>query len=724
MKSFLKIISLIFCIILIALIFLVLAYFLITKDAKLDMSKLSKTENVIEVYSSSGNLISTKSGGNAGGYVKINELNAHTKNAFIAIEDRRFYTHNGIDYKRILGATLNNVRSLSFKEGASTITQQLVKNTHLTSEKTLKRKLNEIKIARELEKTYDKDKILELYLNTIYFGKNAYGIEEASYTYFNKPAKELSLNESAVLAGIIKAPKTYSPIDNYENAFNRKNLVLKCMYECGFINKNEYNLNKSKQIVLNTQNLNVFTDYVNAVISEYESLDNFTPYNANKIKIQTFLDEELQRELYLNKCDIYNSSQIVINSKTHGIIAFYGDNSNMKRAPASCVKPWLVYAPMINDEYIKESSVIVDEPINYDGYSPKNYNDKYYGSVTVKTALSKSLNVPAVKLLNGYGIEKANNYTKKLGIDLTNESLSSALGALNNGLTLKELCDAYSPFNNSGKYKKSTFIKNVFVGNVSIYKNNDYEVDVFTPETCYIINDILKDAVQNGNSKKLRNLPYEICAKTGTNGNEMGNLDAISVSYTSDAIVGVWVGNNDNSLMPNTVTGSSIPTIITKSIYDNLYKSNKPPQFSKPKGIIKLNVNEDYLLKDHLELISSNGSPYYYVVGTEPTALYEDYALPQVSNCKLTAINNKITLNFTLNNVEKLRIYRISNGNKIAIYNGEPIESFTDNLTAFGKYQYVIEGENKENLIQHEFSSVNYKKENLEILKDDKWLND
>ena len=388
MSKTLKIIGFISAIILVLSIGAIFITYAVTSDVSLDESKLKKTAQTIEVYSASGNLVAKKSRSSSGNYIKIENLSKNTKNAFIAIEDRRFYSHNGVDFKRIVGATLENIKSMSFKEGASTITQQLIKNTHLSSEKTVERKLKEIKLAINLERKYSKDQILEMYLNSIYFGRGAYGIEDASQTYFNKSASNLTLNESAMLAGIIKAPNTYSPETNYDLAIERKNLVLKVMKDCGFISQNEYKINSNSKLNINlSDKTSDYGDYVNAVIKEFENSNYFMPYGYNVVKIHTYLDETLQKSI-AEKTTNYDEIKIVINSNFSGVTAFYGKYSNLKRNPASCVKPWLVYAPTINDGYVKESSVIDDEEININGYSPKNYNDKYHGPVTVKYALS------------------------------------------------------------------------------------------------------------------------------------------------------------------------------------------------------------------------------------------------------------------------------------------------------------------------------------------------
>ena len=185
--------------------------------------------------------------------VKLSDLPSHVKHSFIAIEDKRFYSHKGIDYRRIFSAAKKNVFSRSLKEGASTISQQLIKNTHLSNEKTIKRKLKEIKLTLELEKKYSKDEILEMYLNTIYFGDGAYGIQSAASNYFSKDARDLTIEQSALLAAIIKAPSTYSPFDNPEKALKRRNLVLRCMKEQGYISPKEYEACTLLPLSLNKQ---------------------------------------------------------------------------------------------------------------------------------------------------------------------------------------------------------------------------------------------------------------------------------------------------------------------------------------------------------------------------------------------------------------------------------------------------------------------------------------
>ncbi|MBE5744457.1 MAG: penicillin-binding protein [Clostridiales bacterium] len=722
MKKILKICLFLILTISVIIITFLISFYFATINAKLNPENFTNPSNKVQICSNLGNEIAVKNAKNNVNYVNIEDINDYTKNAFIAIEDRRFYSHNGVDYVRILGATLNNIKSFSFKEGASTITQQLVKNTHLSSEKTILRKLKEIKISLQVEKTYEKDKILELYLNSIYFGKGAYGIENASNLYFSKSAKDLTVNESALLAGIIKAPNKYSPITNYDQSISRKNVVLKAMLDCEYITNENYERLVKSKVNLNYSNENdYFSDYVNAVILEYENSNYFNPY-AKNVKINTFLDEDLQVNINKYKTENYSNSKIVIDNKTHGIIAYFGKNSNMKRSPASCVKPWLVYAPMINDGFIKESSVIKDEKVSINGYSPKNYNGKFNGNVTVKTALSDSLNVPPVKLLNDFTVEKANKYTSKMGVNIKDQSISCALGSISDGLSLKDLSDCYSVFNNDGNYIKSSFIESVYVNNVKIYQYKPKSTSVFSEETAFIINDALKYATKNGTSKKLRSLPYDICAKTGTNGNENGNFDALTISYTTDHIIGVWIGNEDNSLIPNSVTGGNQPTQIAYNILSKVYEEKSPLPFETPSNIVKLKIDNEILLNDNVEVISEDGEPYCYIKGTEPKIYYDNYVLPNVTNTKINVKNSLVTLNFATKNANFIQIDKTYNGVKTTVYKGVNITEYKEYLQDFGIYNYSITVKNGDKTATFNYPSINYLDKNHSILSNDKWL--
>lgn len=669
-----------------------LYYVSVTKDARLYDEKLSSCGVKYEFYDDN-NVLQNLSYDKNSDDIKISELKEETKNAFIAIEDRRFYSHNGVDFKRILGATLKNVKSLSLKEGASTISQQLIKNTHLSSEKTLKRKLSELKITKELENRYSKNEILEKYLNTIYFGKGAYGINAASKVYFSKEAKNLTLNESATLAGLIKAPAKYSPLVSEENAFLRKNVVLKAMLDCGYITESEYNENKNfKADTVTADEKSEFLDYKNAALSEFEKL-NLSPYGAKSIKIYTYYDPSVQKnvtDLFVENTSDFDRQEIIINAKNNGVIAYYGKNSNLKRCPASCVKPWLVYAPAINEGFITESTVLIDEKKNFSGYTPNNFGGRYSGAVTVKKALSESLNVPAVSLLSDFGIHKANAYAGKMNVDVSKDGLPAALGAINGGLTLKELSDCYSPFTSCGYYDSSRFIKRIETERGVIYNRKDNKRKVFSPETAYIINDVLKYAVKNGTSKKLKNFTFDLCAKTGTNGDKSGNTDAYSLSYTSEHIIGVWMGKENGERLPNSVTGGTYPTVYAREIIKSLYNSHTPRDFDVPENIIPLCVDSDFLLSEQIAKISESGEIYYYIKGTEPKFTESVDEKVSLKEASVNIKNGTVTLFISALNTTRIKIVRKYKNKTVVLYDGKTLDAFTDTLKNYGEYEYTL----------------------------------
>ena len=681
---------------LIAVITLIAYYFSVNKNVNLNDNKLKLQAINYEYYDGNNNLISNASILTDNDVISIDKLNSYTINAFISVEDKRFFNHKGVDYKRILGAIINNFKSVSLKEGASTISQQLIKNTHLSSEKTLKRKFNEIHLTFQLENKYNKKQILEKYLNTIYFGGGAYGINNASKLYFNKTADKLTVNESAMLAGIIKAPSYYSPISNYENSINRKNLVLKLMYNENYITKSEFEKYSKINPCIKSIESGYLHSYIKAVNTELENLVNFNPYTQNKtVKIYTYLDQNLQKHVYeTNVLDIENidRQQIVINNKNNGIIAFYGENSNLKRSPASCIKPWYIYAPMINDKVITESSIIIDEPTNFNGYKPSNYGDKYYGAVTVKTSLSKSLNVPSVKLLSSYDFKILNNYARKMGVNVNDNNLSIALGAIENGITINQLADCYKVFANNGNYVKSNFIKEVKIDNTTVYTNNNGVVNVFDSGTCFIMNDILKETVNSGTARKLSGYNYDLCAKTGTNGNDKGNIDAYTVAYTTEHTIATWLGRYDNSIFSNKISGGNYPALYTKSCLDYLYKNHNPNNFIMPSNVIKANIDVNSLYNEQITLLNDdilNSQPFYYLIGTEPTETINKNLNSKITYVNINLENNNLKLIINFENADGFEIKRIYNGIETSIYNGNSLEFIDTNLKN-GKYYYKI----------------------------------
>ena len=653
-------------------------YFAVTANTVFDDSKLKKFEQSFTVYDSSENVIEQK---RSVEYVTADKLPSHVKNAFIAVEDKRFYSHHGIDMRAILRAIKNNVLSFSFKEGASTISQQLVKNTFLSGDKTITRKMKEIKLTKILESKYGKDEILEMYLNTVYFGEGSYGIGAAAEKYFGVKAEDLTVSQAATLAGLVKSPSYYDPFKNYENSLSRRNLVLDIMADENYIITSDIKTYKNEEIILN---------YDNNYKNEDKTLDSIvdealTLLHKNKLsdlngyKIYTSLDRNLSRGIptpneYGIQCDY---SAIVIDNKYKTIIAAASDVGEISRCPASAAKPWLLYAPAIEEKYITEATKIDDSITDFNGYVPTNYGNKYYGFTSVKDCLTKSLNVPAVKIASGFGIDKIVRYAKKMNIEFQNEDLSIALGNLSGGITLRQLAGAYLPFSSDGYYYKPTIIEKIVnPKGKTVYKKSTESVKVFSSGTAFIINDILYETAKSGTAKKLGALGFDVCAKTGTNGDENGNIDAYCIAYTPEYTVAVWLGNRDFSALDNSVSGGTYPTSIAADIISTLYKSGKPTKFSRPNDVLEVKIDKKSYEDGKIYLSGGedkDGIGFYFLSGTEPKSVATMEVKPYVKDYKIICLNNVITIDVE---VEKGTYYKIYEGENILFDSKENEDTF------------------------------------------------
>lgn len=587
----------------------------------------------------------------------------NVKNAFIAIEDTSFYNHHGLNYKRMCKAALKNVTTHSLKEGASTISQQLIKNTHLSSEKTFERKIKEIILTKKLEKTHSKDEILDCYLNVIYYGNNCYGIENAANYYFSKSASKLNLQEGALLAGMIKSPNRYSPLLHPENALTRRNLVLNQMKKAGFITEEELlNAEKSEiELNLNTENENPINSYSEAALDEAKEILNI-PVKDMAIKgykIHTYLSTSDQKKLQsaLTKED-FNSADhaaIVINSPQHAVTAFEGKSAykilTAKRQPGSAIKPILVYAPAIDEDIIYPCSQILDEPLSLGEYKPKNVDGKFRGYVSATEALSKSINIPAIKILSYVGIDKAKIYANEMGIsfDDNDTSLALALGGMRYGVSIKDLAGAYSTFAREGKFAEPKFIEYITDSSGKIlYKHSPEEKQVLRADTAYMMTEMLQQAAENGTAKALSSLGKPIAAKTGTVGKGKINTDAWCVAYSPEKVCSVWVGNLDNT--PINVVGGNQPTRCVKNYFSAL---NENSAFVKPSTIVEREIDTISLENEHKIELASIGTPERF----KRTESFSVFNLPKEISNNFTKVeqqqfnikNNdkKVEINFT-----------------------------------------------------------------------------
>lgn len=695
-----------------------------TNNVKFDKEKLIAANQEICVFDDYNkeleNNITSKN------IVNVADLSNNTINAFISIEDKAFFKHKGLNYKRIAKAMINNLKAGSFKEGASTISQQLIKNTHLSSEKTITRKIKEMLLTKKLEKQFSKKDILESYLNVIYFGENSYGIEKASQTYFGKSATELNLSESATLAGVIKSPYAYSPVYNKEKCLERRNLVLSEMLKDKKITQAQYDdaVNSPLEIVAqNKENKNSL--YINACLNEAQELLNLNEkeLRTSGIKIYSYFDKNKQDLLYdiannesnyhVNSYGNTNDSLLILlSNKTKGVVAYSGKSDyslvNFSRQPGSAIKPTLVYAPALENGIISPKTLILDQEIDFDGYSPKNVGGTYKGYVSVEESLCDSLNIPAVKTLNYVGIDNAKNFAKNFGIkfDETDNGLAIALGGFTNGVNLKDLTNSYLAFANNGKYSKCNFIKKIIDKNgKTIYEHEVNEQNVIGDDTAYLMTDMLKKACKKGTSRKLANLNFDVAGKTGTVAikGTNNNTDAYSIAYTTEHTMGVWIGNYTNKpefVLEGKNNGGTYATNMIKLCFEDIYKTNKPKNFEKPNSVAEKEIDLMEYENNHVIKLASANCPDRYkfkalfskrYLPTVKSELFENLVVENF-DVKLDQENAVIT--FNAKDYFKYEICRVNNGItktlKTISNKNDKITYYDVNLKPSSKYAYYI----------------------------------
>lgn len=496
-------------------------------------------------------------------YVRFDDLDTHTVDAFIAIEDKRFYSHKGIDYKRLASALVSNIKAREFREGASTITQQLIKNTHLSSEKTIKRKLNEMRLARKLETIYDKEQILESYFNILYFGSGIHGLGTASKIMFGKSAQELTIAESAALAAIINNPSKYSPYKNIENLTARKNLVLKEMLKQKKISKSEYDSAVDEALTFNNFRQ---TQFVAGVIKD--ACERFDCSEKQLFARNCTLKTSYDPNIVDTARSILNSSEreyaariLVLNNETGAVVCDETNRNNYindKRSPASTIKPFISYIPALEKGY-NPLSQINDEKRSFGDYAPHNYKDVYRGYQSLKDCLIYSSNVAAVTLLDDVGIDYGKSVASSFGLSFaeSDDTLAVALGGMTDGVTLIDLANAYRTLANGGIYSETHYMSNASLDSgIEYFHSHEAPRRAVPDDTAYLITDMLSECAERGTAKKLKNLD-NIAAKTGTNGDKNGNRDCYCIAYTPLYTIAVWYGAENDTPINNKITGAS-----------------------------------------------------------------------------------------------------------------------------------------------------------------------
>ncbi|MET4697330.1 penicillin-binding protein 1A [Constrictibacter sp. MBR-5] len=543
-----------------------------TADRKPSMTLLSKDDSYLvglgELY---------------GAAVDVDALPAFVPQALVAVEDRRFYDHGGLDPRGFARAIYVNVTAGAFVQGGSTITQQLAKNLFLTPERTLTRKLREALLALWLERKYDKDDILELYLNRVYLGAGAYGIDAAARRYFGKPAAEIGLWEAAVLAGLPKAPSRLAPTRNPDLAAERARLVLSLMVDEGYITQKQADAARRDTVTVVTppgdgdEGLRYFADMVTDEVQAHLG------FIDRDLLVKTTLDPAMQQAAFdalrkglTRKPGQPEQGAIVAMTPGGSVRALVGGRdyaeSQFNRAtqalrqPGSAFKLFVFLAAA--EAGIHPDDRYTDGPISIGDWSPGNYGDRYYGDVTVREAAARSLNSVAVQLADRVGPAKVIEAAERLGVgsDLRRD-LSIALGT--SEVTLMELTGAYATMANKGLAVWPHAVREITdrQGNILYRRAGDGEVRVVDADAVASVNDMLAAAVEWGTGKAAR-LDRPAAGKTGTT---QDSRDALFVGFTAQLVAGVWTGNDDNSPMRG-VTGGGVPARIW---HDFMLAANK-----------------------------------------------------------------------------------------------------------------------------------------------------
>ncbi len=544
---------------------------------------------VIRILARDGSVLAERGG--ADDYVPLDLLPAHAANAVIATEDRRFYEHPGVDPWGLLRAAIANLRSRRFVQGGSTLTQQLAKNLYLSSERTVARKLEELALAIWLEARLSKADILELYLNRVYLGSGAYGIDAAAHRYFGKSARNLSLAESALIAGLLKAPSKYSPLTSPDIARVRARLVLTQMRRAGFITADEElsaaaNVGTIAQATPADHNgADYAVDYVlDELPATALSADDFEVIVETTLdaKLQTRTAEIVARQLAVRGAALRASqAAVVVLDREGGIRALVGGRSyaasqfnravKAERQPGSAFKPFVYLAAL--EAGMKPDSIVEDLPLSVGGWAPRNHSGEYRGAMTLRTALARSVNTVAVRLALKVGPQRVAAVAHRLGIkSALGKDASLALGT--SEVSLVELTGAYDVLANGGHDATPYVLRRVFTrhGRVLYVHKPPSPKPIIALANVGAMNEMLNAALVTGTGRRAALQRHPAAGKTGTS---QGFRDAWFVGYTAHLTAGVWAGNDDGSAM-NHVVGGSLPADIWHEVMRAAHAGRKP----------------------------------------------------------------------------------------------------------------------------------------------------
>lgn len=625
-----------------------------------DVYRITGCDRTSIIYDGQSDVVTRLHGVQDRTWVSISELQPSTVYAFISAEDARFFEHEGVDVIRIAGAIVADIKAGSYVQGASTISQQLIKLSHLTSEKTISRKAEEAALAYEMERQYSKEDILEMYLNYVYFGGGYYGIEAAAEGYFGVHASNLTLDQSAMLAGILKSPSGYAPHINYAASINRRNNILRLMRDYGYITDDEKKQASARRpTILHDKREEYSGYYTDAVTKSAAALMGITVdelirggyniYSAMDSDIQHYC-EEMFKNGELFPAEDSEAAIVVLEPSTGMVVAMVGGRSytggisfnratDIRRQPGSVIKPVIAYAPAFEYLNYTAADMILDEETTFADYTPSNYGNKYYGWVTVREAVTKSLNVPAVKTLSEVGVERAKDFAKRCGIEFDDkdDSLALALGGFTYGVSPLQIAGAYSCFASGGIYNTPTLIKKITDRNgLTVYEYRQDSRRVMSEANAYILTSMLKSVVTEGTGHRLNTLDIPIAGKTGTVGLANGNRDAWMAGYTPEYTAVVWQGYDSDrlGLLPSSATGGTYPALMLYELFNHIYPDGRSGDFEKPESVKQYSIDAKTLKKQHKAVLANAMTPQssrvteYFTEETAPEDVSGYWAVP------------------------------------------------------------------------------------------------
>ncbi|HLQ95204.1 MAG TPA: PBP1A family penicillin-binding protein [Pseudogracilibacillus sp.] len=630
----------------------VTAYFIITAP-KLDPDKL-QIPYATQYFDKDGEEFADKGEENRK-QIEYEELPDELIDAVVATEDSRFFKHKGIDIRRIGGAIKANLTRGFGSEGASTITQQVVEQMYLTPDKSIKRKVQEQWLALQLERKYSKEEILEMYLNKIYYGNNAYGVGKGAETYFGKDdLSDLNLLESAMLAGLPQRPSGYNPFDHPENMQKRVDTVLTLMERHDKITAEEAEEARKTDVssVLTDEQAdsNPYDAFIGKVDKELEEKLDDPNLNAAGLKVQTTLDTEAQddvEELLSDSennpiqypDDDFKAGMTVLDTKSSAVRAIGGGRDRetgdlnyafaFPRQPGSVFKPIMSYAPAIEHEkYSTYHQIDDDKPFDIGGGNEvRNWNREYEGWMTMRHALTQSLNVPTLKLAEDVGIDKAQNFAEDIGIDFEEESatLTDAIGD-HIDTTPMDVAGAYAAFGNEGIYTEPYTVTEVEFPDGETMDLEPESEAAMSDYTAYMVTDMLQSVMTEGTGKEANIPGLDVAGKTGTTNppESEGTNNSWLSGYTTDYTISIWTGYEDNK---ESMENTKIPHQLFKQTMQRLAEGENPEEFQRPDSVLELEVENG----SRPAALPSSNTPddklisELFVKGNEPTDESDEY---------------------------------------------------------------------------------------------------